>query len=97
MKVRFSAAAQQEFKGALNRYLEDAGITVAERFNERVQQVLRLISQMPKIVSPTPPQLRILPLRRFEFSLVYRIDPLEIVSSAVAHQRRAAGNLARRR
>jgi toxin ParE1/3/4 len=97
VKVRFSAAAQREFNGALNRYLLDAGTTVAHKFNERVQQVLELICQMPEIGSPTPPQLRVMPLQRFEYSVVYRVDPLEIVIIAVAHQRREAGYWAGRK
>ena len=97
MKVRFSAAAQREFNGALNRYLVDAGTTVATKFNGRVQQVLKLISEMPNIGSPTPPQLRVMPLQRFEYSLVYRVDPFEIVIIAVAHQRREAGYWAGRK
>lgn len=97
MKVRFSAAAQREFNGALNRYRVDVGTTVAAKFNGRVRQVLELTYQMPEIGSPTPPQLRVMPLQRFEYSLVYRVDPLEIVIIAVAHQRREAGYWAGRK
>ena len=97
MKVRFSAAVQQEFNGALNRYLLDAGAPIANKFNERVQHLLELICQMPEIGSPPPPQLRVMPLQRFEYSLVYRVDPLEIVIIAVAHQRREAGYWAGRK
>lgn len=91
MNLRFTAAAQRELNAALRRYLRDAGVDVAKRFDERVQKVLHLMCQMPEIGSPTPPELRIWPLRQFEYSLVYRAGPSEIVVIAVAHQRRAVG------
>jgi plasmid stabilization system protein ParE len=89
MNARLTAAAQRELNAALKRYLDDAGRAVAERFDERVQHVLRLICQMPETGSPISSGLRIWPLQRFEYSLVYRVDPNEIVVIAVAHQRRA--------
>jgi plasmid stabilization system protein ParE len=91
VNIRFTAAAQRELNAALRRYLRDAGAAVAERFDERVQKVLHLMRQVPEIGSPTPPGLRVWPLRQFEYSLVYRVEPGEIVVIAVAHQRRKAG------
>ncbi len=89
VNIRFTAAAKRELLAALKRYRDDAGVTTAERFNDSVQHAAMRLRQMPELGSPAPAELRTWPLQRFQYTLVYRVDPKEIVVIAVAHQRRA--------
>jgi len=51
----------------------------------------------PEVGSPAPTRARQLPLRRYPFTLIYRIDGAVIHVLAVMHQRKKHGYWAERR
>lgn len=91
MDTRFTAAAARELLAALQHYRNEAGVPVAEHFDDSVRHALMRLAQMPELGSPAPAGLRTWPLRRFPYTLVYRVEATELVVIAVAHQRRAVG------
>jgi plasmid stabilization system protein ParE len=97
VNTRFTAAAARELLAALQYYRDEAGALVAEHFDDSVRHALTRLVQMPELGSPAPAGLRTWPLRRFPYTLVYRVQTKEVVVIAVAHQRRAAGYWAGRR
>jgi toxin ParE1/3/4 len=96
VNTRLTAAAAHELLEALQRYRDEAGASVAEHFDDSVRHALMRLVQMPELGSPATAGLRTWPLRRFPYTLVYRVEATEVVMIAVAHQRRAAGYWKRR-
>jgi len=88
---RFRVAAQRELLEAGQWYLADAGAAVAEQFGWAVQRALRLLTLMPQIGKPSYPGVRTWPLKRFPYTLVYRVHGKVITVIAVAHQSREPG------
>jgi toxin ParE1/3/4 len=93
VETRFTAAAAGELLAALQRYRDEAGASVAAHFDDSVRHALMRLVQRPELGSPAPAGLRTWPLRRFPYTLVYRVQVTEVVVIAVAHQRRGGGVL----
>jgi toxin ParE1/3/4 len=91
MSHHFSAAARDELLHAAQWYLEDGGSVVAERYEWAVKRALELLERMPKIGRPAYPEVRVWALKRFPYTLVYRVQGEEITVVAVAHQSREPG------
>lgn len=89
MIVEFRPAARKELFDAGQWYLQDGGPAVAELFEWAVQRALQLLAFMPTLGTPSYRHVRLWPLKRFPYTLVYRVrgDVLSVV--AVAHQSRA--------
>ena len=88
MKIVFLKSAQAEFDDAVDYYIEHASTRVAEAFVLDVQHARQRLAERPKIGSAISTRLRILHLRHFPFSIIYRFSADTITIHAVAHQRR---------
>lgn len=97
MKIVFLKPAQAEFDDAVDFYIEHASTRVAEAFVVDVQHARQRLVERPKIGSPLAKRLRILHLRHFPFSIIYRFSADTITIHAVAHQRRRPGYWSGRR
>lgn len=87
MDARFLVEAQEEFLDKV-AYYEEREPRMGERFRFAVQVATTLAATHPKWGSPWKLRSRRVFLKGFKFSLVYRIEPAELVVFAVAHFRR---------
>jgi toxin ParE1/3/4 len=88
MSDGFSAVAQRELFAAVQWYLQEGGQPVAEQFERAVQRAFSVLQFMPKIGRTSYPGVRTWPVKRFPYTLVYRVQAKQIVVIAVAHQSR---------
>ena len=91
MTHQFAPLAQQELVEATQRYLIDGGVKVAEDFERAIRRALQLLVFMPQLGSGTYHGVRTWPLKRFPYTLVYRVAGETITVIAVAHQSREPG------
>lgn len=87
----FRPQAQLELLEATQWYLADGGAAVVEKFESAVQRALRLLAFMPRLGSPSYPGVRTWALKRFPYTLVYRVQGDLTTVIAVAHQSREPG------
>ena len=85
--VRFLEEAQDEFLEQVSFY-EEREKGLGERFRLAAQAAITLAATHPKLGSPWKLRTRRVFPKGFKFSIVYRIEPDEIVVFAVAHFRR---------
>ena len=97
MKIVFLKNAQTEFDDAVDYYAEHASARVAEAFIQDVEHARQRLVERPEIGAAITKRLRILHLRHFPFSIIYRAFTDNITIHAVAHQRRRPGYWAGRR
>ena len=60
-------------------------------FLAEVKRVARLIGERPRAWTEIEPGVRRAVLRRFPYSLIYTVDPDEVLVLAVAHHQRRSG------
>lgn len=97
MKVEFRPEARQELVDAAQWYAAEGGANVAVQFSWALERALQLIGEMPQLGSAYGRHLRAWPLKRFPYTLVYRVQGEVLTVVAVAHQSRAPGYWAGRR
>jgi toxin ParE1/3/4 len=85
--IRFLEEAQDEFLEQV-AYYEAQQKGLGERFRQAVQAATTLAATHPKLGSPWKLRTRRVFPKGFKFSLVYRVEPNEIVIFAIAHFRR---------
>ena len=85
--VRFLGEALEDFLDQV-AYYEDREIGLGERFRLAVQAATTLAATHPTLGSPWKLRTRRVFPKGFRFSVVYRIEPEELVVFAVAHFRR---------
>lgn len=85
--VRFLEEAQHELFEQIS-YYEQHQAGLGDRFRESVEAATALASAHPKLGSPWKLRTRRVFPKGFPFSVVYRIEPDELVVFAVAHFRR---------
>jgi plasmid stabilization system protein ParE len=85
--VRFLEEAQDEFLEQIS-YYEEHQKGLGDRFRESVEAATALASAHPKLGSPWKLRTRRVFPKGFPFSLVYRIEPAELVVFAIAHFKR---------
>lgn len=85
--VRFLGEAQDEFLEQIS-YYEERQKGLGDRFRESVEAVTALAAALPKLGSPWKLHTRRVFPKGFPFSVVYRIEPTELVIFAVAHFKR---------
>ena len=85
--VRFLQEAQDEFLDQISLY-ETSEKGLGERFRLAVQAAIALAATHPGLGSPWKLRTRRVFPKGFRFSVVYRIEPDELVVFAVAHFRR---------
>ncbi len=85
--VRFLEEAQTELLEQISFY-EEQQKGLGNRFREAVEAAAALASAHPKLGSPWKLRTRRVFPKGFPFSVVYRIEPTELVIFAVAHFKR---------
>ncbi len=90
MKVGFLPAADVEFRAAAS-YFESRVDGLGAKFIAEVEHMRTLLSDRPALGSKLDSLHRRLPMRRFPFALIYRVDVSEVTIVAVAHHRRRPG------
>ena len=88
--VRYIEVAEAEFLAEI-AYLEDARLGLGRRFYDEVKRVESFIAEFPEAAEEIRPGIRKRLLRSFRYSLIYSIEPEEILSIAVAHASRRPG------
>lgn len=87
LPILFRPEARAEFDSAADWYEQQrSGLGV--EFVERVQQCLDHIQEMPLLFPVVFEDLRQTIVRRFPYSVVYRVETSQIVIVAVFHGRR---------
>ena len=91
MRTFYQPAALEEFREAIIWYGEVAGQRQAEALDREISAKLALLKDHPLIGTPGVGGSRWMPLRRFPYTLHYRVvgDVIDIL--AVAHQKRRPG------
>ena len=97
MRIVFLKAAQAEFDDAVDFYAEHASIRVAEAFILDIQHARQRLVERPEIGTRISERLRVLHLRHFPYSIIYRVVAETITIQAIAHQRRRPGYWQERR
>jgi plasmid stabilization system protein ParE len=85
--VRFLQEAQDEFLDQV-LYYEERQKGLGERFRQAVEAAVALASVHPRLGSPWKLRTRRVFPKDFRFSVVYRIEPEELVVFAVARFKR---------
>jgi toxin ParE1/3/4 len=85
--VRFLEEAQDELLEQIVFY-EEREKGLGERFRLAVQAAATLAATHPKLGSPWKLRTRRVFPKGFKFSVIYRIEPEELVVFAIAHFRR---------
>jgi toxin ParE1/3/4 len=91
VKYVLSAEAAEELAHAVAFYREQASASVANALLDEFTRAASLIVEHLGLGTPTSRGRRLMPLRRFPFSLLYRIEGDEVRISAVAHHSRRPG------
>jgi toxin ParE1/3/4 len=88
VKFAFLKSAQAEFDDAVDYYADHASVRVAEAFVLDVQHARQRLVERPEIGPAISKRLRILRLKHFPYSIIYRVSVDTITIHAIAHQRR---------
>lgn len=90
MIARFHRAAESELSAAMEAG-EERGSGLGEELLEEVERAVALLCELPDIGQPLDDRRRRIPLRRFPFGIIYRVqgDTLRIL--ALAHRRQRPG------
>jgi toxin ParE1/3/4 len=92
VSLAFRPAARKELSAALQWYLSEGGPGVAERFSWAIRQTTDMLTIAPHLGTPHPSSpSRSWPLKRFPYTLVYRVQGELLTVVAVAHQSREPG------
>lgn len=91
MKVGLSVAALADAEQAADWYIDHDAWPAAQDFHEELTKAAARIGADPGLGTPARGGVRIIPIHRFPYSLVYRITEDEIRVIAVAAQRRRPG------
>lgn len=97
MTVILLEPALDELTEARNYYLKHASARIAAAFVEQFNNTASMILAHPELGKPVSPRMRALPIKRFPYSVIYRITSDAIIVQAIAHQRRRPAYWAQRR
>jgi plasmid stabilization system protein ParE len=89
-ELEYLAEALQEVEAAARWYAERSA-TAATAFSEEIDAAESAIVHLPEAWPPFDHGTRRYLLRRFPFSVVYRVEARRILIVAVAHARRRPG------
>jgi toxin ParE1/3/4 len=90
LPVRFHPAARRELVRAVEYYNQRA-TELGNDLAAEVKTMIREIQEYPELGSPGAANIRRVLVRRFPFSLVYRMRDDAIVVLALSHHRRKPG------
>jgi toxin ParE1/3/4 len=97
MQLRIHPAAERELDAALTWCRTQFGKRLAVQLLEKFDRAGEILMAHPDIGTTAPAHARLLPLPRFPYTLVYRVDGKFIHVIALMHQRRRPGYWAGRR
>jgi toxin ParE1/3/4 len=86
-----SSEAAEELEQAVAFYRDNASALVATGLLDEFVRSATLLLEHPGLGTPASRNRRLLPLRRFPFSLLYRFDHGQLRIIAVAHHSRRPG------
>jgi plasmid stabilization system protein ParE len=82
------SGAERDIANALDFYVEQAGLVVAERFLAEFERVTQLLLAYPDLGTPMPNGRRTFALKVFPYSIVYRNLASGLQILIVRHQHR---------
>jgi len=97
MRIKFTSMAMREAEEAALWYWERSGDRVRGHLLAEMERARQILRDQPGIGTPGERGTRKLPLGKFPYSLVYRIDGDTVRVLAFMHQRRRAGYWLNRR
>ncbi len=97
MRVTFNPTARRELVEAARWYANEAGVQHADDFISETTRSLKLIVEHVALGSPTAIGCRRLPVHRYPYSIIYRIEGEHLRVLALAHHSRRPGYWAGRR
>ena len=95
LSVQFHSAARRELRSAVE-YYDERVPSLGDELLVEVESLLQQIQEYPQIGSLHEAGTRRLVVRRFPYSIVYRIQGERVVIVALAHHRRRPGYWHRR-
>jgi toxin ParE1/3/4 len=87
--VAFLPAAESDYQAALAWYRSRTE-QAADNFEAAVDQAVQQIADNPELYGLVDDRHRRCLLRKYPYSLVYRVEPSGVVVIAVAHSRRSS-------
>lgn len=97
MKAVLSSAAERDVKRAVDYYLREAGIEVADDFIDRLETKLAKIKKNPELCRVVTKDLRSAELDRFPYSIVYRIVDKSLIRVTMVRHHKQHPNFGLRR
>jgi len=91
MKLIVLDTAQAELEKAQAYYLQHATPGIAAAFVADYENGARRLLQFPQAGTSISQRLRLLPMRHFPYSIIYRATAEAITIRAISHQRRRPG------
>lgn len=88
MRISLSDEAKADGRDAVEWYINEGAFSAVNVFVDELEHTLHLLRQFPEMGVPSSDRTRILPLRSFPYSLVYRIHASMIRVIAIAHHSR---------
>ncbi len=81
--------AEAELAEAVNFYAANVSVKVARNFLSQFEQKAGLLTEFPGIGTPTTNGRRLLPIGRYPYTILYRVDAGVVrISAVAAHARR---------
>lgn len=87
MNVAYEPGARRDLLDAIDWALGHFGAAVATALQAEASRIVEAIAADPAIGAPMKGGRRALPLRRFPYTVHYRLDPTVIRIFAFSHQR----------
>jgi plasmid stabilization system protein ParE len=97
MRISLSGEAQGDFDAAVDWYLEELAFAAADGFTDEFEQALTLLARFPDLGVNGRHKTRVFTLKKFPYSVIYRVFPEHVRVVAVAHHSRRPGYWAGRR
>ena len=89
MRISLSDEAMADFEAATDWYLDEQAFIAADDLADEMEYALALLQKFPEIGKAASDGTRAFVLRKFPFSLIYRVQPDHIrVVAVVNHSRR---------
>lgn len=86
-EVYFSPIAKKEFDESIEWY-ENALLGLGEEFVFEVERIIKLLERRPRLFPIKKYNLREVPLKRFPYLIVYRINKHTVTIASVFHTSR---------
>jgi plasmid stabilization system protein ParE len=91
VNITLAPEAEQDLTKSALYYAREAGPDIGRAFITEFERSVALLADHPTLGAPWRGDIRRLPMRRFPYSIVYRLGASEIEVFAIAHQRRRPG------